>query len=723
MQQLLSESCLGAVDCHAWAKLVKDDADLQTFMMEILEGRQEQYTTSLFQQPQACIQDSQEEVKLLRRKFNSSDPMERITRGNELKKARLGELQMGGGAAFSDRRSGVPPLPPSKGNRLSRRQQRLTSEPDGLRRREVELAQKQKYAILLAEDLELCGFPIVQELASSPNLLKALAVQSGRDRPNTIKNRLSHWKKFREWLQSAKGRRYIWPFTVSDVLDYLEHRFEEPCARTVPESVANAISYLERVGDVLDSERRAISGPVQRAVANYTSILATGAPPKNKAILILFLMIVAIEMDVMDGDLETYIRVYAWSKGLKLWAALRTDDLLGLPAQLLVMRRFRLEALLERTKTSGPARKVSWLPIFVSTDAYLSEPDWLQTGFELATTGSFAFDRDYCIPMPSLDLSGAIQQMPTYVDFATFSQSYWRQLKRPKLDCMNTGEPFFFKGDEYMFHTDAVQAITEHAERDWLASAASAAGLKKDSRNYIGRWVPEQSDDYVRTAGQKVTSIQSKIATLIRTGRLVLDEEDSFTALETRVAAKGWEESAQLGMRVEIAGITNEYAAKMKTYLASRAAGGNTSSALQSQTGVEPIVVDGDAQDFCGEAAAQDPNAELSFGDAGLELASDLLPEQAEEEHPYFLAQVRKGSKRTYKRLHKTASTSCSTKPGFSSLQFSWVADYRLVSYDAVCFRCWPKSDFDRLDLENHLGTTNFEAVCSDSEAASSSSS
>ena len=63
---------------------------------------------------------------------------------------------------------------------------------------------------------------------------------------------------------------------------------------------------------------------------------------------------------------------------------------------------------------------------------------------------------------------------------------------------------------------------------------------------------------------------------------------------------------------------------------------GNTSSALQSQTGVEPIVVDGDAQDFCGEAAAQDPNAELSFGDAGLELASDLLPEQAEEEHPYF---------------------------------------------------------------------------------------
>eukprot|EP00974_Lingulodinium_polyedra_P038625 3701058-Lingulodinium_polyedra.AAC.1 len=62
---------------------------------------------------------------------------------------------------------------------------------------------------------------------------------------------------------------------------------------------------------------------------------------------------------------------------------------------MLVMSERGLQGLLDRTKTSGPGRRVRWLPIFVSKLAYYAVPGWLEAGYELWGHEPFAYDWDY----------------------------------------------------------------------------------------------------------------------------------------------------------------------------------------------------------------------------------------------------------------------------------------------------------------------------------------
>ena len=71
---------------------------------------------------------------------------------------------------------------------------------------------------------------------------------------------------------------------------------------------------------------------------------------------------------------------------------------------------------------------------------------------------------------------------------------------------------------------------------------------------------------------------------------------------------------------------------------------------------------------------------------------------------PYFVSLTRKGHDIYFRRLHCTDNSSCSVKPGFSSLLFEWVADYTDAVFDAVCFKCWPREAFNRTELEAHIG-------------------
>ena len=194
---------------------------------------------------------------------------------------------------------------------------------------------------------------------------------------------------------------------------------------------------------------------------------------------------------------------------------------------------------MDRTKTSGPARKITALPLFVSVDAFFAEAHWLTTGLTLVTTGVFAFSRDYIIPMPSADLHGAVAQVPQYVDHATFSGALWTQLRRPAWDYTADGRIVFFKSRPRLFEPLAVSILTEHAERDVLPSFAAVLGIEKTERDYLGRWTPEQSNDYVRTACQVVCKVQRSIAEAFRSGHLQIDESDLFEAMENKLRAKG----------------------------------------------------------------------------------------------------------------------------------------------------------------------------------------
>ena len=52
-------------------------------------------------------------------------------------------------------------------------------------------------------------------------------------------------------------------------------------------------------------------------------------------------------------------------------------------------------------------------------------------------------------------------------------------------------------------------------------------GFPKEQRDYLGRWMPEQSDDYLVTSRAVVGKIQRRVAEAFREGAEELDESES----------------------------------------------------------------------------------------------------------------------------------------------------------------------------------------------------
>eukprot|EP00973_Karenia_brevis_P001590 215509-Karenia_brevis.AAC.1 len=51
---------------------------------------------------------------------------------------------------------------------------------------------------------------------------------------------------------------------------------------------------------------------------------------------------------------------------------------------------------------------------------------------------------------------------------------------------------------------------TEHGDRTVLNGWAAEMNMPKGQRDMLGQWIPEQSNDYLRTARATVIAIQSK---------------------------------------------------------------------------------------------------------------------------------------------------------------------------------------------------------------------
>ena len=382
----LNSAGLESDDMSGWARIASDENDLADLASSL---HRESDSWSLDEQVgliKGVVARARKVLAVRARIRTARFDVEKRTEADQYKKARLADS----GSRVAVPRA-PPRLPPRIEGWLGPRQSKLATRPDGLQRTESEAAEKRRWALELATTLKEANYPIIEELIHTANPTRELEVQSGRDRPRTIRNRLGPFKKFAEWIRMVREFQSVWPYGVPEVLDYLETRFDEPCARSVPESVVSALAYMEKIGNVAERRRPALSGAVQRAVQHYTAALAAGSPPKKKAVLPLLLTFVALELMVTASHLPRFMRVYAWAKLLKFWAALRSDDLAGIPLHSAVLRSEAWEATLERTKTSGPARKIATLPVFVSRHVYFAEPEWLSTGHYLVTTGPFGF--------------------------------------------------------------------------------------------------------------------------------------------------------------------------------------------------------------------------------------------------------------------------------------------------------------------------------------------
>ena len=273
--------------------------------------------------------------------------------------------------------------------------------------------------------------------ASVPALLAVDAADAGKlavrlcgtARASTLKKHVQMWFRYTKWLAAAYN--VIWPSQVAMVLDFLEELAAQPCGATVPHAFLCTLSFMERLGGYGSEEKLATNTAVQACANQLQMQLEMGAAPPKKARPQPLLLLIALELFVVFSNAPRYWRAFAWVKLLKFWTSSRTDDLAGLLPASLTLDAWGLSGTLQRTKTSGPGKKVKWLPIFVDAAASFSGVDWLTTGFRIWKSADMDFPRDYFLPLPSADWECCRACIADYTAFCTLSKGLYQQLMLP----------------------------------------------------------------------------------------------------------------------------------------------------------------------------------------------------------------------------------------------------------------------------------------------------
>ena len=380
-------------------------------------------------------------------------------------------------------------------------QSRAAREAEVLRKARAELAE------LLVE----AKLPITAQADQCREPEKVVAAAVGSVRASTIRKRMREWRKVRAFSLGVAGEP--WPPHIGIVLDYVQERTQEPCARTVPAAILGALGFMEKSGGVALGDRMANQQTLKNMVNQSVMDLESGAAPTKKAPLLPSVLVGALELLVLDAAQPLFARGMAWYKLLKVWTACRCHDLSGLSPGSLRLTKHGLVGSLERTKTTGPGKKVRHLPIFVSNSAYFMGPHWLRVGLQIWQQEQMAFERDYFLPLPSLDWDGVRPAMADYGDIVGLSKQLLRYLRQPvwaHCQWQSTSQPLLIAEAAFKFWT-------EHSERNWLNSLSAALSFPAEERNMVGRWgVSSSADDYLRTAQQVIVSLQEKLVVCLR---------------------------------------------------------------------------------------------------------------------------------------------------------------------------------------------------------------
>ena len=342
--------------------------------------------------------------------------------------------------------------------------------------------------------------PVLQKLEDSLDPARALEMLAGKTRAGTLKRYVVVYQRWRLWLQEAKLLHP--PGRPIDLVDYLLTRRDEPCGRSVPETIVKAVAWFEKVE--FRNDTRATEGRIVWATKDrIVEALSEGAPLTQRAPRYFTWILVKIERLVLDENEVVGIRVYAWAKLFKSWASLRWSDIQAIKPIELRLEEGRLFTILRRTKTSGPNRRIKGLPVCVSEVAFYEDARWISVGFNLLKENA-SYKRDYLLPRLTMD-----RKMASYADAVVATAAVLARIGIPT----------------------AVQGYwTEHSERSILPTALAILGVTDSEKDILGRWKPEGSDTYVRSHGGRVARLQSRYAAAAR-------EDSHYSVLDEREIA------------------------------------------------------------------------------------------------------------------------------------------------------------------------------------------
>ena len=530
--------------------------------------------------------------------------------------------------ARPDKSASVTPVvsPPTGGRWPTRYRAALAKVETEEERGRAEHAERQRQQGLLAAELEALELPVVIMARQSMDPKAFLALAAGSHRPGTIRVRLQRWARIRRWMVEVVGRP--WPRSVVDLIDHLmDITTQEGATKTAPSQVAGAIAFMEKAGGVQPQQRLSTQQVWLSAVRDAEVRLQSGIALTKQAPRFSLAIVIGLEALVVDAVYPAYKRFVAWTRLVKLWAALRSGDTEAVVPVALRFSAAGLEGTLDRTKTSGPGKRTRHLPFFVVRGAYIVEKEWLEVGYGLLR-GVFAFGRDYLLPRPNTDYSGPVRKMATYTDRAAYGRAVLADIQ--------------FGGSTTMSRCAAL-FWSEHSERNFLVSVAAAFGVSKEKRDFLGRWRPgSQSDDYIRTACQVVGGIQRKVAARLRKQPGALDDRPVADALAGFLREKGLAEPDVL-----------------------------FNAALVD--GVRPVITPTDAA-----SSSEDEDEKVLAADTPLPLD--------DENHADIKYWVSHTARRGFRRLHRLGG--CWFRPGVKDTLHDDTGD---IVYDTRCKFCYPE--------------------------------
>ena len=258
------------------------------------------------------------------------------------------------------------------------------------------------------------------------------------------------------------------------------------------------------------------------------------------------------------------------------------------------------------------------------------------------------FQRDYFLPFPTEDLSGTIQKPVDWAAASSISRALLLDLRTVSFE-----DDRWVQGPGQMFVAkQAVLHFSEHGDRNWSRSMAALFGISKAEGDYLGRWMPEQSDDYNRAAKQVVHRVQLVIAEACRKDPGAVDEDLGKLELRAFLLKKGVSE-------VDV--VVQMLALSVVTPL-----GMTWSRRWSSQVCLDTCI-----------------NVEEDSVHDGLS-AGDECPVESDAIKEFYISFT---LKKKFARLHRMGG--CHRTPGKDVHSYLFVDSIHDESWDDFCRQCW----------------------------------
>ena len=543
-------------------------------------------------------------------------------------------------------------------------------------RADAEQLERSRWKEALVGLIREAGGPIVEatRCAAAPDA--ALAAAAGGRRARTLAKRIGAWRRVRAWCMDLYSAPF--PRTVMHLVEYLQARADEPCGLSVLEGVAAGFTFMEDCCGFARG-RRLVDDPL--FAAYYKELAAgysgAGAGPLRQAPRYPLAIVLALEREVVDEGVATCYRCHAWWHLLSLWASLRFDDHRGLRPGDAHLTIRGLEAVLCRTKTTGPGKRVTSLPLVVGYGSYLRESSWLVTGWNL-WQASAPFVRDFFLVKPAPNLDAMLPTELTYEQSSRLSRAVLSGLPREDDIMPVLGEPI-------------VGLFTQHSARCWLSSMAALLQVPEADLAYLGRWSPTAASGYVRTATEVVMKVQSTVARRLR--------RDFGGPVDAMIG----EQAAYLEMRKELLRRNfGEQVIDDQLDLLQAWTGQLAVSVVGESVGPDPVGIMHGVLEVCApeeeelsmeepgpseKRSAAPPTPPVDPVAAGSEPL--VLPVREDPSAPPVSGFVVSLSKSDWRRLHRIGG--CARHPGVHYLRFEWLGDERPKpeEYGDFCRQCW----------------------------------